>query len=242
MEVHAPEHGIHNWRDFFVHMGTICLGLLIALGLEQAAEAVHHAHQRAELREALDTDSQQAIVDAKRSEHFSDQMIAWLTMRIGQVRTAIATKGTIPRVALPHTDEFDLVIDPSFQAARSSGLLALLSQQEIIAYSEADTVTANINKTYERLGEARSSLAQFAFRFRSAGGTADYSHATPEEQERYLELLIGQLSGQVNFRFYNTVERGIETALLRGERDLKALQKSERSLNKPAPGLGLKRM
>ena len=31
MEVHASEHGIHSWRDFFVHMGTICLGLLIAL-------------------------------------------------------------------------------------------------------------------------------------------------------------------------------------------------------------------
>ena len=242
MEVHAPEHGIHSWRDFLVHMGTICLGLLIALGLEQAAEAIHHAHQRAELREALDTDSQQAVVDAKRSEHFSDEMIAWLTTRIGQVRTAIATKGVIPKFAPPHPGEFDLVIDPSFQAAKSSGLLALLSQQEIIAYSEADTITDHVSATYQRLGEARSSLQQFAFRFRSADGTADYSHATPEEQERYLELLVGQLSGQVNFRFYNQVERGIQIALLRGGRDLKALQKAERDLNKPASGVGLNRM
>jgi hypothetical protein len=242
MEVHAPEHGIHSWRDFFVHMGTICLGLLIALGLEQAAEAVHRSHQRAELREALDTDSRQSVVDAKRSEHFSEQMIPWLTMRIGQVRTAIATKGVIPKSSPPHTDQFDLVIDPSFQAAKSSGLLALLPQEEIIAYSEADTVIANIKDSYERLGEARSALQQFAFRFRSADGTADYSHATPDEQQRYLELLIGQLSGQVNFRFYNQVERGVETALLRGERDLKALQNAERDMNKPAAGVGLNRM
>ena len=242
MEVHAPEHGIHSWHDFFVHMGTICLGLLIALGLEQAAEAVHRAHQRAELREALDTDSRQAIIDAKRSEDACDQTIAWFVTRIGQVRTAIATKGAIPKVAVPHFGDFDLVIDPSFQAARSSGLLALLPQYEIIAYSEADTVTAHVDASFERLGEARTSLQQFVFRFRSADGTADYSHATPEEQQRYLELLIGQLSGQVNFRFYNTVERGIETALLRGERDLKVLQKSERSLNSPAAGTGLKRM
>jgi hypothetical protein len=242
MEVHAPEHGIRTWRDFFVHMGTICLGLLIALGLEQVAEAVHHAHQRAELREALDTDSRQAIIDAKRSEHFSDQMIAWLTMRIGQVRAAIATKGVIPKVVLPHPDEFDLVIDPSFQAAKSSGLLALLPQDEIIAYSEADTVIANVSAVYGRLGEARSSVQQFAFRFRSADGTADYSHATPEEQQRYLELLIGQLSGQINFRFYNQTERGLQEALLRGERDLKALQKAERDLADPAAGIGLKRM
>jgi hypothetical protein len=242
MEVHAPEGGIHSWRDFFVHMGTICLGLLIALGLEQAVVSLHEAHQRTELREALDTDSRQAIVDAKRSEHFSEQMIAWLTMRIAQVRTAIATKGAIPKYVPPHPDEFDLVLDPSFQAAKSSGLLALLPQQEIIAYSEADTVNANILLYYQRLGEARTSVQQFSFRFRTADGVVDYSHATPEEQQRYLELLIGQLSGQVNFRFYNQTERGLQNALLRGERDLKTLQKSERDLSPPAPGVGLKRM
>ncbi|HVU21764.1 MAG TPA: hypothetical protein VHE09_13615 [Rhizomicrobium sp.] len=242
MEVHAPEHGIHTWRDFFVHMGTICLGLLIALGLEQAAEAVHHAHQRAELREALDIDSRQAIVDAKRSEHFSDQMIAWLTMRIAQVRTAIATKSAIPKYVRPNPDEFDLVIDPSFQAAKSSGLLALLPQHEIMAYSEADTVTADLAQAYSHLSDARTSLQQFSFRFRAVDGTPDYSHATAEEQERYLELLVGQLSGHVNFRFYNQVELGLQIALLRGERDLRALQKAERDLNTPAPGVGLKRM
>lgn len=46
MEVHPPEHAIHNWRDFFIHIGTITIGLLIAIGLEQTVEFVHHRHQR----------------------------------------------------------------------------------------------------------------------------------------------------------------------------------------------------
>src|SRR5579875_2696141 len=46
MEVHPPEHAIHNWRDFFVHIGTITIGLLIAIGLEQTVELIHHRHQR----------------------------------------------------------------------------------------------------------------------------------------------------------------------------------------------------
>lgn len=44
MEVHPPEHGIHSLRDFLVHMGTITLGLLIALGLEALVEQAHHRH------------------------------------------------------------------------------------------------------------------------------------------------------------------------------------------------------
>ncbi len=44
MEVHPPEHAIGNWRDFFVHIGTITIGLLIALGLEALVERAHHRH------------------------------------------------------------------------------------------------------------------------------------------------------------------------------------------------------
>ncbi len=48
LDVHAPEHPISGARDFFVHLFTITVGLLIALGLENAAEALHHRHQRKE--------------------------------------------------------------------------------------------------------------------------------------------------------------------------------------------------
>ncbi len=44
MEVHPPEHPIHTWRDFFIHIATIVVGLLIAIGLEQTVEALHHRH------------------------------------------------------------------------------------------------------------------------------------------------------------------------------------------------------
>ena len=53
LDVHPPEHGIHGTRDFFMHLLTITVGLLIALALENAAEAVHHRHQRREAEEVL---------------------------------------------------------------------------------------------------------------------------------------------------------------------------------------------
>ncbi len=38
LDVHPPEHTPHTWRDFFLHIATIVIGLLIAIGLEQSVE------------------------------------------------------------------------------------------------------------------------------------------------------------------------------------------------------------
>ena len=44
LDVHAPHESIHGWRDFFIHLATITIGLLIALGLEATVEWMHHRH------------------------------------------------------------------------------------------------------------------------------------------------------------------------------------------------------
>jgi hypothetical protein len=54
MEVHPPEHPIFTWKQFFIHMSTICLGLLIALGLEHVAELIHEHEQLKQANEALE--------------------------------------------------------------------------------------------------------------------------------------------------------------------------------------------
>jgi hypothetical protein len=53
LDVHAPHEGIHTWSDFFTHIATIVIGLLIAVGLEQTVEYFHHRRQVAEVRESL---------------------------------------------------------------------------------------------------------------------------------------------------------------------------------------------
>ncbi len=53
LDVHPPPHAAHAWRDFFVHIATIVIGLLIALGLEQSAEGIHHRRQLGEVRDAI---------------------------------------------------------------------------------------------------------------------------------------------------------------------------------------------
>jgi hypothetical protein len=58
LDVHPPHEATHTWRDFFIHIATIVVGLLIAVGLEQTVEAIHHRIQRRELIESLLTESE----------------------------------------------------------------------------------------------------------------------------------------------------------------------------------------
>jgi hypothetical protein len=53
LEVHPPRQSAHSWTDFFIHIATIVLGLLIAIGLEQMVERVHEHYELRVAREAL---------------------------------------------------------------------------------------------------------------------------------------------------------------------------------------------
>jgi hypothetical protein len=53
LDVHPPHEPIHGWRDFFLHLATITIGLLIALGLEGCVEWMHHRHLVHEAQAAL---------------------------------------------------------------------------------------------------------------------------------------------------------------------------------------------
>jgi hypothetical protein len=57
LDVHPPEHAAHTWRDFFIHIATIVIGLLIAIGLEQLVEHFHHRNQAHEAEESLHRES-----------------------------------------------------------------------------------------------------------------------------------------------------------------------------------------
>ena len=52
MDIHKPK-PFHGWREFLKEYGIIVLGVLTALALEQAVEALHWAHETGEAREVL---------------------------------------------------------------------------------------------------------------------------------------------------------------------------------------------
>ena len=63
MEIHNPK-PIHNWRDFLKEVGTIVLGVCIALAAEQGVEWLHWRGQVAEARSIIATELTGNLVGA----------------------------------------------------------------------------------------------------------------------------------------------------------------------------------
>jgi hypothetical protein len=53
LDVHTPHETTRTWKDFFIHVAIITIGLLIAIGLEQTVELVHHRHLNQQLEQQM---------------------------------------------------------------------------------------------------------------------------------------------------------------------------------------------
>lgn len=65
LDVHPPHHAANTWRDFFIHIATIVVGLLIAVGIEQGVEHFHQREQVKQAREALDLERRKNIISSQ---------------------------------------------------------------------------------------------------------------------------------------------------------------------------------
>jgi hypothetical protein len=77
LEVHLP-HEVHTWKDFWIHLGTITVGLLIAISLEQSVEKLHQWHERHELEAALrsEVEGNKQIAEVDLAGY--DEEMTWL--------------------------------------------------------------------------------------------------------------------------------------------------------------------
>jgi hypothetical protein len=99
-DIHPPHHAATTSRDFLIHIATIVLGLLIALGLEQSVERIHHYYELSETREAL---AQEELANEKA---WADNEFDWrrtfveLKNNLAVLEYVRAHPGT-PQTALP---------------------------------------------------------------------------------------------------------------------------------------------
>lgn len=136
LDVHSPTEPVHGWRDFFIHLVTITIGLGIALSLEGCVEwrhhrsLVHEAETSLQIEIAANAREVQKALDNVREE----QKV--LTQDVVMLRKIIANPKTpnqetpVIKFTLPSFDEV------SWETAKSTGALSYMPYEQAHAYSE----------------------------------------------------------------------------------------------------------
>jgi hypothetical protein len=133
LDVHPPHGATHTWRDFFIHIATIVVGLCIAVGLEQSVEFWHHRQEVKELREKLRVEREE-----DRSAYAAD--VPRFRLQVGELQHNLRVLTFLQKN--PHTAEEDLpgtlIWETGFEAfdasvweqAQQTGVAALMPREE----------------------------------------------------------------------------------------------------------------
>ena len=130
IDVHVPHKSDHTWTDFLIHIGTIAVGLLIAIGLEQAVEHIHNLHQAHHARELIAAEMRQNLKLVHQQRYdlamHEDYLFADLVVIDHMRKQAILPTD---RVVLFHP--YSVLATSAWETARESQLLALLPYDEV---------------------------------------------------------------------------------------------------------------
>jgi hypothetical protein len=148
LDVHPAHHAASTWRDFFVHIATIALGLLLAVGLEQTVEYFHHRHQRQQFEEDIRAEAETNIRVIDSTLEINVPLHAWMAHVRYIARDAPVANGFVTFIvpAKPVTDHYnysgsEYSTSPShgvWTAAQSTGLVDLLPKERAQIYYRLD--------------------------------------------------------------------------------------------------------
>jgi len=122
LDVHPPHQSIHTWRDFFVHLITITIGLFIALTLEAAVEALHHRHlvkeARASIRREIEENRKLAAANLISVQQDQERIEK-------DIQALIALRGgaKLEHGGLHYTIDWEGFSDSAWRTAQSTGAI-----------------------------------------------------------------------------------------------------------------------
>ena len=135
LDVHPPHGAVHGIRDFLLHLFTITVGLLIALGLEGCVERQHHRHlvheAEAGMRREIAENAQQIASLRKQVVDQEKQ----LDGDIAVLKRAKAQPGG-KHEDVAFTFRMQGFDDLTWKTAQSTGALALMPYDDATRYSE----------------------------------------------------------------------------------------------------------
>lgn len=129
LDIHPPHHAATTWRDFFIHIATIVLGLLIAIGLEQTVELVHRHREAREARENIKQEIARNIDTTRSDLKRLDLIHKKLAQDLDLLNNSAPDAQILAQ--LDYQIDFTRRRDSAWSAAKIDGSLALIPSDEI---------------------------------------------------------------------------------------------------------------
>jgi hypothetical protein len=129
LDIHPAHHAASTWRDFFIHIATIVLGLMIAVSLEQTVEYIRHRHQAREARESIRREMADNVAIMQRNQQRLAADQEELGKNLDLLNSAASDAEILPH--LKYVFNITKTHDAAWSAAKIDGSLALIPSSEI---------------------------------------------------------------------------------------------------------------
>jgi hypothetical protein len=192
LDVHPPHTAARTWTDFAVHLVTIVIGLLIAIGLEQTVEYVHHRGRLADARLALEAElaANSDIVDFNLAE--ARRIAAALDANVRALQAGREAPAPVPS-GLNYTWNVRWPRDGTWQVVRQDGSLGLMPREElhryVYLYEGVDYQMRNLDAVAQQLDRAMAISDRSALGPTTARDKEELITATTEARGRIMYLL-----------------------------------------------------
>ena len=180
MDIHRPKGAIEGWRELAKEIGIIVVGVLIALGAEQAVEALHWRHRVAEAEKAMGAELLQNMSDG----YYRLAISPCLSERLETVRQALTASheenAPVPVMARTRAPLRPWQND-EWESARALQITGHMPTERLTAWSEAYFFVVAVRGTQEREQEALADLETLSV---NAG------RLEPAERDRLFRALV----------------------------------------------------
>ena len=199
LDVHLPHKTIDGVGEFFLHLFTITIGLLIAVGIEGAVERHQHRELAAQARDTMTAEIRKNSKSVGEALQDIDQEQQKLKRNLAELRKVQLNPKDPSSGGLRLDISFNTtgLEDTGWRTAQATGALAFMPYAESEKYTSIYRVEEEFLKNEDQLAEDESRLLGIIQKFHVGEGrlTKDAADAMAEQfgisQGHLLALKIG---------------------------------------------------